>query len=404
MKKERQFPAYTITKKGELWVSNGHPWIYEQEIVEDGQAENGSLVDVFSLKGTYLGTGLLSRHSKIRIRLVDKNANETFSDSFWKRRVEYAWNYRKTVMSGEDLDACRIIHGESDQLPGVTVDKFHDLLVVQILSYGMEQRKELWLPHLAQLLEKDGYPVRGIMERNDDVLREKEGLSMNKGWYPWKSIPDSPEVVITENGIQYTVDVLNGQKTGFFLDQKYNRRVVGELVKGMTVLDCFTHTGSFALNAAKGGAKHVTAVDVSASAIEMAKRNAQRNHLDDVMDFVVADVFDWLPTIEGHPYDCIILDPPAFTKSRSTAHQAMKGYKQINYRAMKLLPRGGYLISASCSHFATEAMYVEMLKEAARDAGKQLRQIEYRQQAKDHPILLNVEETQYLKFFVFQVI
>ena len=276
------------------------------------------------------------------------------------------------------------------------------------LSVGIDARKDQILPLLVDVLRADGQHIEGIFERNDLALRDKEGLSRGKGWYPLpgEPLPQSTVTEICENGIYYAVDVENGQKTGFFLDQKYNRRAVAHLASGRTVLDCFTHTGSFALNAAKGGAKHVTAVDVSASAIEMARRNAVRNGLDDRMDFVCSDVFDLLPRLEaeGHPYDFIILDPPAFTKSRSTAASAMRGYKEINLRAMRLLPRGGYLATASCSHFAPAPEFVRMLHAAARDTGRSLRQIEARQQAPDHPILWEVPETDYLKFYLFQVV
>ena len=282
------------------------------------------------------------------------------------------------------------------------------MLVAQILSVGMEARKEQLLPLLARVLRADGQQIDGIYQRNDAALRDKEGLEQGKGWLeiPGEQHPASTETEICENGVYYNVDFENGQKTGFFLDQKFNRRAVANIARGKTVLDCFTHTGSFALNAALGGAAHVTAVDVSESAVEMARRNAARNGLEDRMDFVCEDVFDLLPRLEreGSPYDFIILDPPAFTKARRTAQNAMRGYKEINYRAMRLLPRGGYLATASCSHFASEAMFIKMLHAAAHDAGRQLRQIEVRQQAPDHPILWNVEETDYLKFFLFQVV
>ena len=292
-------------------------------------------------------------------------------------------------------------------MPCLTVDRFGDILVTQTLSYGMEIRKAQLFPLLVDVLRKDGQIISGIYERNDVALRAREGLFENKGWFELhgEDHPASTVTEICENGVRYAVDFENGQKTGFFLDQKYNRRQVAKLARGKRVLDCFTHTGSFALNAAYGGAAHVTAVDVSQTAVDMARANAERNGLEDRMDFVCTDVFELLPTLEGtHNYDFIILDPPAFTKARKTAANAMRGYKEINYRAMKLLPRGGYLATASCSHFATEEMFIKMLKSAAADAGRQLRQIEVRQQAPDHPILWNVEETNYLKFFLFQVI
>ena len=409
MKAERQFPRVVITAKGTRWVEQGHPWIYEGEVIrQEGDCENGGLVDAVSEKGKYLGTGFLSEKSKIRVRLLSRNANDRFDAAFWQRRLQYAWDYRKTVM-GDQTSCCRIIFGEADGFPGLTVDRFSDLLVTQTLSVGMERAKDMIFPALVKLLREDGEVIRGVFERNDVAIRELEGMAQNKGWYvlPGETPPESPMTEICENGVYYSVDVENGQKTGFFLDQKYNRLAVAKLAKGKRVLDCFTHTGSFALNAAKGGAEHVTAVDVSASAIGMARQNALRNGLEDRMDFVTADVFDLLPELAakgGKPYDFIILDPPAFTKSRKTVDSAQRGYKEINLRALKLLPRGGYFATASCSHFMPSELFVKMLKAAALDAGVELRQIEARQQAPDHPILWNVPETDYLKFYIFQVV
>ena len=409
MKTVRPYPACTVTKKAEAAILGGHPWVYADEITAPPlpAPANGALVDVLSAKGRYLGTGFLSEASKIRVRLLSRSPNDRFDAAFWRRRAEYAWAYRKTVLAPEDLCACRVIFGEADQFPGLTVDRFGDILVTQTLSYGMEQRKGLIFPLLAEVLRADGQAIRGIYERNDAPLREREGLAQGKGWFALagEAAPACTRTLITENGVQYEVDFENGQKTGFFLDQKYNRRQVAKLARGKHVLDCFTHTGSFALNAAMGGAAHVTPDDESEAAGELARPNTVRNGLAGVMDFVCADVFDLLPSLEGKSgYDFIILDPPAFTKARRTAENAMRGYKEINYRAMKLLPRGGYLATASCSHFATEAMFVKMLQSAAADAHRQLRQIEVRQQAPDHPILWGVDETNYLKFFLFQVI
>ena len=409
MKAERAFPRFIITQKGTRWVEQGHPWIYADEVIrEEGTCENGALVDAVSEKGKYLGTGFVSRESKIRIRLLSRNANDRFDEAFWRRRIQYAWDYRKTVM-GEDISCCRVIFGEADSFPGLTVDRFSDILVTQTLSVGMEKIKPMLFPLLVQVLREDGQDIRGIYERNDVAIRALEGMEQNKGWFPLagESHPESTLTEICENGIYYSVDVENGQKTGFFLDQKYNRLAVARLARGRRVLDCFTHTGSFALNAAKGGAAHVTAVDVSASAIEMAKANAVRNGLADKMDFITADVFDLLPELAAKgkaPYDFIILDPPAFTKSRKTVNSAERGYKEINLRALKLLPRGGYFATASCSHFMPSELFVKMLRSAALDAGVELRQIEARQQAPDHPILWNVPETDYLKFYIFQVV
>ena len=409
MKQDRGYPRYTVTPKAEASLLRGHPWVYDAEILNiEGETDNGGLVDVLSKKGRYLGTGFLSQQSKIRVRLISRNANDRFDAAFWERKLRWAWDYRKTVMGPEDLNCCRVIFGEADAFPGLTVDKFNDLLSVQVLSVGMERIKEMLIPMLVRILREDGQEICGVFERNDVALREKEGMTQYKGWFPLagEEIPASAITEITENGIKYLVDVENGQKTGFFLDQKYNRRAVASMAKGHTVLDCFTHTGSFALNAAKGGAAHVTAVDVSEAAVEMARANAARNGLTDVVECVVANVFDLLPALEKEPpkYDFIILDPPAFTKSRKTVANAITGYKEINYRAMRLLPRGGYLATCSCSHFATEEKFIAMLQDAARDAGVQLRQIEARQQSCDHPILWGVEETNYLKFYLFQVV
>ena len=406
MKVQRNFPKFIITAKGTRWVEQGHPWIYEAEVISsEGDFENGCLVDAVSEKGKYLGTGFLSLKSKIRIRLISRNANDKFDEAFWRRRIGYAWDYRKTVMAG-DLNCCRVIFGEADGFPGLTVDKFSDILVTQTLSVGMEKLKPMLFPLIIEVLRADGHEISGIFERNDVKIRELEGLAQGKGWFGDEH-PDSCVTEICENGVYYSVDVENGQKTGFFLDQKYNRLAVARLANGKRVLDCFTHTGSFALNAAMGGAEHVTAVDVSESAIEMARKNAERNGLSERMDFIAANVFDLLPELEAKgkkPFDFIILDPPAFTKSRKTVHSAERGYKEINLRALRLLPRGGYFATASCSHFMPSELFVKMLKSAALDAGVELRQIEARQQSPDHPILWNVPETDYLKFYIFQVV
>ncbi len=406
MKTEREFPRVTVSRKGADWVRGGHPWIYEGEIVSaPADIPNGSIVDAVGEKGNYLGSGFYSAQSRIRVRLLSRNANDRFDGAFWRRRISYAWEYRKTVMR-RDLACCRVIFGEADDFPGLTVDRYADILVAQTLSVGMERVKETLFPILLEVLRSDGQTVRGIYERNDVRLRELEGLTQGKGWF---GEPEDRSTVtqITENGIVYSVDVESGQKTGFFLDQKYNRLAVARIAEGRRVLDCFTHTGSFALNAAAGGAAQVTAVDISADALEMARRNAARNGLAERMEFVCADVFDYLRGLlaEGRrDFDLIILDPPAFTKSRKTAGNAERGYREINACAMKLLPRGGYLATASCSHFMPHESFERMLRGAAVDAAVELRQIEVRQQAPDHPILWNVPETDYLKFYLFQVI
>ena len=374
----------------------------------EGSPQDGELVDVVSRKGRYLGTGFYNHHSKIRIRVISNNTNDTFDEAFFRRRLRHAWDYRKTVME-EDRDCCRIIFGEADHFPGLTVDRFGDILVAQTLSLGIEKRKEMLFPALYEMLREDGETIRGIYERNDVAIRELEGMTQGKGFFPLPGVPlpESTVTEIRENGIHYSVDFENGQKTGFFLDQKYNRLAAARLAPGRRVLDCFTHTGSFGLNAAKAGAAHVCSVDISAEAVEMARSNASLNGLTDRMSFRKADVFDLLPQLAQEPgekFDYIILDPPAFTKSRKTVHSAARGYKEINLRAMKLLPRGGYLATCSCSHFMTEKLFCEMLRSAAFDANVSLRQIEARQQAPDHPILWNVPETNYLKFYLFQVV
>ena len=409
MKAQRPYPQITITPKGEAALVGGHPWVYEGEVTGlSGPVSDGQLVDVISRRGSWLGCGFFNSRSRIRVRVLSRNPNDRFDRAFWRRRIQYAWDYRKTVMGPEDSRCCRMIFGEADGFPGLTVDRFESVLVAQVLCLGMELIKEELFSLLLEVLRSDGQDVVGVYERNDVAIRELEGMEQGKDWHPvdGEKVPDFTAVDIEENGIRYTVDFENGQKTGFFLDQKYNRQAVAKLARGRTVLDCFTHTGSFALNAARGGAKHVTAVDVSEFAVACARENARRNGLSDVMECVAANVFDLLPQLEQQPkrYDFIILDPPAFTKSRKTTQRAMTGYKEINYRAMRLLPRGGYLATCSCSHFATEELFLKMLRSAAKDAGVQLRQIEARQQCCDHPILWGVEETNYLKFYLFQVV
>ena len=463
MKSQRSYPRATITPKGERALVGGHPWVYEAEVLEleEGAGgdpiENGSLVDVVSRKGSYLGTGMLSQRSKIRIRIISRNANDRFDEAFWKRKVRWAWEYRKSVM-GPDAACCRVIFSEADGFPGLIVDRFEDVLVAQVLSIGMERQKPTIFSALLKVMAEDGIRIRGIYERNDVSTRKLEGLEETCGWYAgsapsaavhtdmspaqipsperdelWPGIvplgPNSPEAEalgfgpteteICENGVRYHVDFAEGQKTGFFLDQKYNRRAVAQLAQGRRVLDCFTHTGSFGLNTLVGGAEHVHVVDISQSAIDMARANAQLNGREDCMTFETANVFDLLAELEqtggrhghgaaddgrGGPFDLIVLDPPAFTKSRRTVNAAERGYHEINRRAMKILPRGGYLATCSCSHFMDTERFRSMLLSAAHDADVQLRQVENRQQAPDHPILWGVPETDYLKFFIFQVV
>ena len=406
----RKFARFFITPKGERAARNGHPWVFGEEVTKvEGTYTNGDLVDVVTNKGKYLGTGFVNDKSKIRVRIISTNTNDKFDEAFWERRLRYALEYRRTVMGEQDFKCCRLIFGEADQFPGLTVDRFNDLIVTQTLSLGIELRKEMLFNLLIKILQEMGENIRGLFERNDVKIRLLEGMEEGKAWFATPLLPNHGPVTteIVENGIKYTVDVENGQKTGFFLDQKYNRQAVAKIAKGKHVLDCFTHTGSFALNAAQGGAASVTAVDISAEAVRMADHNAKINGYDHVMKGLEANVFDLLSELfnnHSHAYDFIILDPPAFTKSGSTVKNAIRGYKEIILKAMKLLPRGGYLATCSCSHFMKEELFVEMLKDAARDANVSLRQIEARQQSPDHPILWNVPETYYLKFYIFQVV
>lgn len=394
--------AIATLKKGEgRTIKSGGMWIFDNEIASImGQFEDGDIVIVHDFDGYPMGKGFINRNSKIRIRLMTRHADQEIDDEFLKMRVREAWNYRKKTV---DTSSCRIIFGEADFLPGLVVDKFSDVLVVQSLALGIDRFKVKIVDLLKEVLAEDGINIRGVYERSDAKVRKQEGMERVKGFIGEEF---DTNVEIVENGVKYYVDVKEGQKTGFFLDQKYNRLAVARLAKGKKVLDCFTHTGSFALNAARGGAAHVTAVDVSQFAVDTARANAQRNELSDKMDFICADVFDLLPKLasEKADYDFVILDPPAFTKSRKTVDSAERGYKEINYRAMKLLPRGGYLATCSCSHFMRSDLFVKMLMSAAKDAGVQLKLVEERKQGPDHPILLNVPETDYLKFFLFQVV
>lgn len=400
----RQYPAVKVSEKAEASIRAGHPWIYADEVKElCGTAVDGGIADVLSLKGKYLGTGFYNSASKIRLRIISVNANDKFDADFWRRRITYALDYRLTVM-GSDFGCCRLIFGEADGFPGLTADLFGDVLVCQSACLGIEGIKALLYELLRDELAKRGVTLTAIYERNDLALREKEGLSRGKGYF-WGS--GNGITYITENGIKYRVDYVDGQKTGFFLDQKYNRAAVGRIAAGKTVLDCFTHTGAFALNAAASGAKHVTAVDVSAEALYSAAANAALNKLDGNIDFLRADVFDLFSDrayIAEKAYDFIILDPPAFTKSSATVGKAIGGYREINKKAMKLLPRGGYLATCSCSHFMTDNLFCKMLKSAAEEAAVSLKQIERRTQSPDHPVMWNVPETDYLKFYIFQIV
>lgn len=406
----RPYAKLTITKKGERAARSGHPWVYGEEVTHvEGTYQTGDIVDVYSDKDRYLGTGFANDISKIRVRIVSRNANDRFDEAFWQRRVKYALDYRKTVMGDKDFACCRLIFGDADDMPGLTVDRYNDVLVAQTLCYGMDQVKPVIFKALVDELAAMGVTIRGIYERNDVKVRKLDGMEKYKGWYEADFLPQPGSVLTTidENGILYDVDVENGQKTGFFLDQKYNRLAVAKIAAGKHVLDCFTHTGAFALNAAKGGAASVTAVDISQEAVNMTNENIRRNGLEAIVTAKQANVFDLLTDLaehKCHDYDFIILDPPAFTKSGHTVRNAMRGYKEINLKAMKLLPRGGYLATCSCSHFMRDDLFRQMLHDAAKDAGVRLRQIEGRQQSPDHPILWNVPETNYLKFYLFQVV
>ena len=401
--KERNYKKVVISPKGEKSILLGHPWVYQGEVIKKDDITNGEIVDVISTKDKYLGSGFYNDNSKIIVRLISRNANDKFDIEFFRRRIRYAIDYRLVVMEGE-TNAFRVIFGEADELPGLTVDKFNDILVVQILSLGIEVRKDIILKCLFEEMNKN-FNISGIYIRNDVDIREKEGLEEYKGWYDLGiPFPKDTKTEIIENGIKYIVDFENGQKTGFFLDQKYNRLAIRKIAKNRTVLDCCTHTGSFALNAYFGGAKKVVAMDISANALNDSETNFLLNGA--VIETICGDVFDVLNVLSKKnkkEYDFIILDPPAFTKSRSTISNALKGYQEINYLALKSLPRGGFLATASCSHFATPELFLDAIYKASIDAGVKLKEVSYSGASFDHPVLLGVEETRYLKFYIFQV-
>ena len=406
-------------KKGEgRTVKAGGLWIYDNEIdTIAGSFKNGTIVTVRDFDGYPMGKGFINQNSKIRIRLLTRQAQTQIDDAFLLMRVQNAWDYRKNVMtSREDLSCCRVIFGEADWLPGLVVDKYEDILVVESLALGMELLKETILKKLVECMEQDGFSVRGIYERSDAPVRKKEGLMPHKGFLYAADVPAPEEgffnygefatdVEIVENGVHYMVDVVNGQKTGFFLDQKYNRRAMQHLCKGKKVLDCFTHMGTFALNAGIAGAADVTGLDISEYAVKQATENAARNGLSDTVHFRQANVLDELPKLaeSGEQYDVVILDPPAFTKSREATKNAIKGYREINRNGLKLVKDGGYFATCSCSHFMTQELFTKVIGQAALSAHKRLRQIEFRTQAPDHPILWSADESYYLKFYIFQV-
>ncbi|MDY5648310.1 MAG: class I SAM-dependent rRNA methyltransferase, partial [Lachnospiraceae bacterium] len=378
----------------------GGLWVYDNEISGiDGVFENGDIVAVEDFDGYFLGYGFINMNSTIRIRIMSRKKEHEITEEFLERRIRDCWEYRKAVT---DTDSCRLIFGEADFLPGFVVDKFSDVLVVQSLALGIDRLKPFLLDTLVKVLKEDGITIRGIYERSDAKVRTREGMERIKGFI---GAPFDTKVEIRENGVRYLVDVQEGQKTGFFLDQKYNRKAVARLCRDKKVLDCFTHTGSFALNAGLAGAQSVLGVDASELGVAQAEENARLNGLSDRVHFICEDVFELLPRLEAEQekFDVVILDPPAFTKSRSSVKNAAKGYKEINLRAMKLVKDGGYLATCSCSHFMTPDLFVQTVKEAARNVHKRLRQVEYRTQAPDHPILMSADESYYLKFCIFQV-
>jgi 23S rRNA (cytosine1962-C5)-methyltransferase len=411
-------------KKGEgRGIKSGGLWIFDNEIESiAGSFKNGSIVTVHDFDGYPMGQGFINQNSKIRVRLLTRHTDREIDEDFLRERVRAAWNYRKAVMGGEDLNCCRVIFGEADFLPGLVVDKYSDVLVVESLALGMETEfadgkslKEKILEILTELLAEDGIQVRGIYERSDAPVRKKEGLAPYKGFI---GEPFTTDVEIVENGVHYMVDVANGQKTGFFLDQKYNRLAVQKLVKGalglpenlggagtLKVLDCFTHMGTFALNCGLAGATDVTGLDISDFAVQQATENAARNGLSENVHFRAANVLDELPKLAeaGEKFDLVILDPPAFTKSREATKNAIKGYREINRSGLKLVRDGGYFATCSCSHFMTQELFTKVIAQASQSAHKRLRQIEFRTQSPDHPILWAADESYYLKFFIFQV-
>ncbi len=389
-------------KKGEgRTIKAGGAWIYDNEIESiAGHSENGDIVEVHDFDGYFLGYGFLNRNSKIRVRLLSRRREHVIDDAFLERRVRDAWEYRKATT---DTGCCRIIFGEADFLPGLVIDKFSDVLVVESLALGIDRLKPRILDLLKKVLLEDGIVIRGVYERSDAKVREQEGMERFKGFI---GEPFDTKVEIEENGVHFLVDVQDGQKTGYFLDQKYNRLAVRRLCSGKKVLDCFTHTGSFALNAAAGGASQVLGVDASETGCAQARENALLNGMEDRVRFLCADVFELLPELEqrGERYDVVILDPPAFTKSRSSIRNAVKGYREINLRGMRLVKDGGFLATCSCSHFMDPELFAKTLKEAAHAAHRRLRQVEFRTQACDHPILWAADQSYYLKFYLFQVV
>ncbi|MBS4995995.1 MAG: class I SAM-dependent rRNA methyltransferase [Roseburia sp.] len=394
--------AIVTLKKGEgRSLKAGGLWVFDNEIdTIMGTFTNGDTVIVHDFDGYMMGRGFINQNSKIRVRMMTRNKEQQIDEAFLRNRVQTAWNYRKDTV---DTSSCRVIFGEADFLPGIVIDKYEDVLVVESLALGIDRFKETIVRLLKECMAEDGIHIRGVYERSDAKEREKEGLTKVKGFI---GEPFDTNIEIVENGVHYMVDVENGQKTGFFLDQKYNRLAMQRICKGKKVLDCFTHMGTFALNAGIAGAKDVTGLDISEYAVEQAARNAKLNHLEDTVHFRCANVLDELPKLAaaGEQYDVVILDPPAFTKSREATKNAIKGYREINMKGMKLVKDGGYLATCSCSHFMTQELLAKTIKEAAKATHKRLRQVEFRTQSPDHPILWAADESYYLKFFIFQVV
>ena len=469
MKQARPYPRVTVSRKAARSLAAGHPWVFASEVLDADAVENGGVVDVFEENGTWQGAALISHNSTIRARILSRNANDHIDEAFWERRIAWAWNHRLATMEGRsmpecesDLTCCRVVFSEADGIPGLVVDKYEDVLVSQIGTVGMEQLREMLYLLLVKTLVATGHNVRAIYERNDGEVRAKEGLDRYKGWWeglgahadkttqqlvgdsanknastdkaaskrlPTHKVQESADkssssnpngdyptrIVVRENGIRYRLDIVNSQKTGFFLDQKYNRRAVRELAQGRRVLDCFCHVGPFGLNALAGGADFVRCVDVSQTALDLVRENAELNAFANMrsrLSVTKADVMDYLPTLrdrgrlreEGGPFDLIVLDPPAFTKSNRTVRSALRGYRELNAAALRILPRGGYLATCSCSQHMTRDLLAQAIAEAAHGTNRQLKQVEERQQAPDHPILWGFPQSHYLDFFVFQVV
>ena len=396
------YDTIVTLKKGEgRSLKAGGPWIYDNEIDKTtGSFSNGDIVTVLDFDGFFLGYGFINTKSKLTIRILSRKKDTVIDDTYLEQLIQNAWDYRKQVI---DTQSCRLIYGEADFLPGIVIDKFSDVLVVESLALGIDKLKLQILEAVKRVLKKDGIDIRGIYERSDAKVRDQEGMERYKGFI---GEPFDTKVQIIENGVKYVVDVQDGQKTGFFLDQKNNRAAIQKICKDKKVLDCFTHTGSFALNAGFAGAREVLGVDASELGIEQARANAKLNHLEDRVSFTCADVFELLPSLEenGEKYDVVILDPPAFTKSRNSVKNAVKGYREINIRGMKLVKNGGFLATCSCSHFMEQELFARTIKEAARGAHKRLRQVEFKTQAPDHPILWAADSSYYLKFYIFQVV